>query len=388
MTAPVTYNPFEYHRDPYPLYGRLRDEAPLCHNAALGCWALSRFADVQAAARDWQRFSSAEGNDLDDTYLLWNPGSPESQDPPDHARLRDVVRRHFSPRTIAALELTIRREIAKLLLSYRESGRADLAQELAFPLPFAVICELLGFPETDRQALAALFQTMLERPAGATRVPAPAWEARARLRSYILDAADDRRHRARDDLLSAIVRAEQAKTIDREEIVGLSLILFVAGVTTTTGLISNSLFELATHPRQRSELAGQRGLMPQAIEELLRFEAPIQWLTRIAATDVELHDVTIPAGDRIILIFASANRDERHWQRPDELDFWRTSGRHLAFGDGVHFCLGAPLARLEGRLALEAVLAASPDYELDGPVEPRFSTPSDRGLASLPVAYR
>ena len=119
MTAPVTYNPFEYHRDPYPLYRRLRDEAPLCHNADVGCWTLSRFADVQAAARDWQRFSSAEGNDLDDTYLLWNPGSPESQDPPDHARLRDVVRRHFSPRTIAELELTIRRELAMLLQSYR-----------------------------------------------------------------------------------------------------------------------------------------------------------------------------------------------------------------------------------------------------------------------------
>ena len=385
---PITYNPFAFYSDPYPLYRGLRDEAPLYHNTDLGCWALSRFADVQAAARDWQRFSSAEGNDLDDTFTMWRPGSPESQDPPDHARLRDVVRRHFSPRAIGELELTVRLEIRTLLTSYLETGQADLAKELAFPLPFAVICELLGFPGADRRALADLFQIMMERPEGATSVPATAWEARSHLRTYILDAVAERRRHSSDDLLSTIVNAEQSSRIDREEIVGLSLIIFVAGVTTTTGLISNSLFALANHPDQRTRLARDPGQIADALEELLRFEPPIQWLTRVTSTEVAMHDQVIPAGERVILIFASANRDERYWERPDELDFSRSPVRHLAFGDGIHFCLGAPLARLEGRLALEAILQASPDYEIVGPVEPRFATPSERGLSSLPVASR
>jgi cytochrome P450 len=207
------------------------------------------------------------------------------------------------------------------------------------------------------------------------------------LRSYILEAASERRRRPREDLLSAMVAAERARTIDREEIVGLSLILFVAGVTTTTALIGNSLHALANHPSERAKLVAEPARMSEAVEELLRFESPIQWLTRTTTAPVRLHGCEIPQGGRIVMLFGSANRDERRWQDPDELDLFRSPERHLVFGDGIHFCVGAPLARLEGRLALEAVLATSPDYEVAGPVEPRFATPSERGLASLPLSF-
>jgi cytochrome P450 len=382
------FDPFAYYSDPYPVYRHLRDAAPVFHDADRRFWALSRFDDVQAAARDWQTFSSSHGNDLDDTYELWRPGSPESIDPPDHARLRDVVRRQFTPKAIADLELAIRRKIAALLQPYRDTGRADLVHELAFPLPFAVICELLGFPEEDQPSLRRLYQATMERPPGATSVPDSAWQARAELRAYVLDAAGERRRRPGHDLLSALVAAEQAGAIEPEEIIGLSLIMFVAGVTTTTSLIGNSLLALASSPDQRAKLAAHPESMPDAIEELLRFEPPIQWLTRVTTSPVLLHDVEIPIDSRVVLIFGSANRDERRWERPDELDLFRSARRHLVFGDGIHFCIGAPLARLEGKLALEAVLGISPHYEVAGTVKPRFATPSERGLASLPLAFR
>jgi cytochrome P450 len=382
------FDPFTYYVDPYAVYRRLRDEAPVHRSGQRDCWVLSRFDDVQAAARDWQTFSSALGNDLDDTYKLWRPGSPESIDPPDHGRLRDVVRRQFTPNTIAALEVMIRRKLPTLLRPYREAGQADLVQDLAFPLPFAVICELLGFPEVDGPSLGRLYRTTMERPAEATQVPDEAWVARTQLRSYILEAADERRRHPGRDLLSTMVAAERAGTLDREEIVGLSLILFVAGVTTTTALIGNSLQALANHPEERASLVTAPGHMSAAIEELLRFEAPIQWLTRTTTTTVRLHGCEIPQGGRVVLLFGSANRDERRWEYPDKLDLFRSPERHLAFGDGIHFCIGAPLARLEGRLALEAVLQVSPDYEIVGHVEPRFATPSERGLSTLPLSFR
>ena len=176
------FDPFAYYADPYPVYRRLRDAAPVYRDARRDCWVLSRFDDVEAAARDWQTFSSAHGNDLDDTYELWRPGSPESTDPPDHGRLRDVVRRQFRPKTIAALEVMIRQKLETLLCPYREAGRADLVQDVGFPLPFAVICWLLGFPDADWASLGRMYGTTMSRPAGSTHVPAEAWEARAELR--------------------------------------------------------------------------------------------------------------------------------------------------------------------------------------------------------------
>lgn len=380
------YDPFRYYADPYVIFRRLRDEAPVYHNPDRGFWALSRYEDVYAASQDWTTYSSAHGNDLDDTYTLWRPGSPESVDPPAHDRLRAVVQRHFSPRALQALEPRIRATVDRLLVSYARERSADIATELARPAPFAVICELLGFPAADQAPLSELFDQMFVRGQGGG-VTASAREARAALREYVLAAAAERRRSPRSDLLSSMVAAAQGGSLESEEIVGLSLILFVAGVTTTFSLITNSVYALAEARDQRAALVSDATLMGPALEELLRFQAPIQWLTRVVTSDVSLHGETIPTNSRVVLLFASANRDERRWPEPDRLDFNRPARRNLAFGNGIHFCVGASLARLEARIVVESVLRISPGYSLAGPVAPSTFTGSERGLASLPIAF-
>ena len=382
----LEFDPFRYYENPYLLFRRLRDEAPVYHNRKRGFWALSRYDDVHAASQDWETYSSAHGNDLDDTYTMWRPGSPESLDPPAHDRLRAVVQRQFSPQALRALEPKIRATVDGLLRRYSRERTTDIATELARPVPFAVICELLGFPAVDQARLSGLFDAMFARKRGGG-VTDSAREARSDLREYILAAAADRRRRPREDLLSVMVTAAQSGSLDSEEIVGLSLILFVAGVTTTFSFITNSIYALSEERDQRAALVRNPGLMQAALEELLRFEAPIQWLTRVATSDIPLHGSTIPADARVVLIFASANRDERRWAEPDRLDFARPALRNLAFGNGLHFCLGAALARLEARIVLEAVLKISPEYEVAGPVAPATFTGSERGLAALPVAF-
>jgi cytochrome P450 len=297
-----------------------------------------------------------------------------------------VVQRQFSPGALRALEPRIRDTVDGLLRQYSHERKADIATDLARPVPFAVICELLGFPAVDQAHLSALFDQMFARHRGGG-VTESARQARGALREYIMAAAAERRRRPRADLLSAMVRAERSGSLESEEIVGLSLILFVAGVTTTFSLITNSIYALAAARDQRAALVSNPGLMQSALEELLRFEAPIQWLTRVVTSDVDLHGATIPANSRVVLIFASANRDERRWTEPDRLDFARPALRNLAFGNGIHFCLGASLARLEARIVLGAVLKISPDYEVAGPVAPATFTGSERGLASLPIAF-
>jgi len=382
----LEYDPFQPYADPYSLFRRLRDEAPVYHNRNQEFWALSRYDDVHAASQDWETYSSAEGNDLDDTYTMWRPGSPESLDPPAHDRLRAVVQRQFSPHALRGLEPRIRETVHGLLHRYARERTADIATDLARPVPFAVICELLGFPAVDQASLSSLFDSMFARKEGGG-VTDSAREARAALREYILVEAADRRRRPREDLLSRMVIAEGSGSLAPEEIVGLSLILFVAGVTTTFSLITNSIYALSVERDQRAALVRNPALMQAALEELLRYEAPIQWLTRVATSDIPLYGTTIPADARIVLIFASANRDERRWAEPDRLDFARPALRNLAFGNGIHFCLGASLARLEARIVLESVLRISPEYEVTGPVAPATFTGSERGLAALPIAF-
>ena len=206
------------------------------------------------------------------------------------------------------------------------------------------------------------------------------------MRAYVLAALDERRARPRDDLLGALVRAGQSGALEPAEVASMPVHLFFAGIQTTSALISRSLLLLARHPAQRRLLVDDPSLLPTAIEELLRYESPIQWFARTATQDVALHGEVIPAGARVLLMWGSANRDERRWEDPDRLDIIRPPRRHLAFGDGIHHCLGAPLARLEGRIALEELLPRIPDYELSGPVVPLY-TPGERVLAHLPVVF-
>lgn len=391
MTAhepPVRWDPLTIVDDPYPVFRRMRDEAPLYRDADRGIWAYSRFEDVQAAARDWQTYSSGESNDHDDTYQLFLPaGDVAGVDPPTHTRLRKALRMAFVPSEIRSrLEPEVRRRARRLIDRFADRGHADFAQELARPLPGQMICAWLGFPDEDHPQLLEWFGHMLDRVPGERALPSSALEARDQLRGYIGDAAAVRRDAPQDDLLSLLVEAVRNGAISEDELLGCSMLLFVAGITTTSGLISNSLLHLDRFPDQRELMRREPDRIPVAIEELLRYEAPIQTLLRTTTRDVEAFDALIPAGAHVSLIWASANRDERRWQDPDRLDITRAPERHVAFGEGIHHCIGAPLARLEAKVVFEELFARIPTYAVSGPIR-RITTPTDRALESLPVEF-
>ena len=388
---PVRWDPLLPLDDPYPVYRRLRNEAPIYHDEQRGIWALSRFDDVHAAAKDWESYSSAapgQGNDLDDGAQLFEPaGDLAGNDPPVHVRLRAALRLAFSPSALRVrFEPAVRAKVNELIDGFADAGHADLARDFARPLPGRVMVTWFGFPEEDHEELLAWFGQMLERVPGEAALPPIALAGRDRMREYVLRAADERRHSPREDLMTFLVEANEAGQITRDEIVGSSLLMFMAGITTTSGLLSNSLLHLARFREQRELIRRDPTRIPAAIEELLRFDAPIQVLARTTTRPIEVHGTVVPSGARVCLIWGSANRDERRWPDPDTLDLAREPQRHVAFGEGIHHCLGAPLARLEGRIALEELLKRIPDYEVSGPIV-RIRTPADRALERLPVAF-
>jgi cytochrome P450 len=387
----TAWNPLLALDDPYPAYRRLRDEAPLYHDERLDLWAFSRFDDVQAASKDWETFSSSVGgfgNDIDDTYQLFLPaGDLAGVDPPLHTRLRGALRLAFSPSALRGrFEPIVRDKVVELIEGFVGAGRADFAHDLARPLPGTTMFSWFGFPEEDHPQLLAWFGDMLERDPGERALPDRALAGRDRMRAYMQAAAAERRATPREDLMSFLVKANEAGEISADEVLGSSMLLFVAGITTTSGLISNSLLHLARFPDQLALVRDDPSVMPAAIEELLRYDAPIQALARTATRAVESHDAVIPEGARVALLWASANRDERRWADPDRLDVTRDPQRHVSFGEGIHHCLGAPLARLEARIVFEELFRRIPEYAVAGPIV-RIKTPTDRGLESLPVEF-
>ena len=392
MDAPdIRYDPLDLEGDPYPAYRRLRDATPVYAGVTQGVpfWAVTRFDDVQAAARDWETFSSGAGNDLDDTGLLFGAeGELTSADPPLHTRLRAAVKKEFGTGAVRIrLEQTVRDTTRKLLAGLREHDVVDLARDLAYPLPASVMCGWLGFPAPDHARLARWHTLMVERAPGRVGLTDQGLRAGAEMRAYVREALRRRSGAEADDLLSVLADATAAGSLTEDEAVGGAMLLFVAGISTTNALISSSFLHLSRFDDQLRLLRRSPELIPQAVEELLRFDAPFQWFTRVAARDTAIRGVPIPAGGRVVLVWGSANRDERRWPQPDELVVNRKRQRHVSFGEGIHHCLGAPLARMEARLVLEQVLPVLADYQPTGVIERRF-TPSERTIVSLPLAVR
>lgn len=381
-----TYDPYceAVHADPYPFYRRLRDEHPVYSMPRYGLWALSRYDDILAASRDLETFSNASGVDFDRPAQLFGPGNMLDSDPPRHDALRAVVRASFTAKAIAVLEAEIYDTVNGLLRPYGPGAQVDLGQALAWSLPVLTITSMLGLPAEDLPILSRWLQQMGERPPGSDQVPPAGVVAAVEMRSYLAEQLRARRKRPVADLLSHIAHAAIEDGESHEEGVGLSFLLFAAGSETTASLLSSSIVTLAGHPEQRAALVHEPERLPAAIEELIRYEAPVQVLSRVTTRAAIVQDCEIPEGARVLFLYGSANRDPRRFPMPDKFDISRKAIRHLGFGNGIHFCLGSHLARLEARVALSALLRRFPEYELSAPPT-RHHSHVGRGLNTVPV---
>lgn len=381
------YDPFDglLTGHPYPTYAVLRAEAPLYRSERHGFWALSRYEDVRAVQRDWRTFSTAEGVDIDNTGSQYGSGDFLEEDPPRHDVLRAIVREHFVPKRVReAWSGPIRDEVRQLFAAMRERERVDLAADLAWPLPVTVGTTLLGIPREDRSLLLGLQRRLAERTPGTRDMPAAAREAAGELRAYFSELIEARRKRPEPDIVSAIACARPDDAPIGDDAVGMLFLLFVASMETTASSIANAVDLFARHREQWHALAANPDLVDRAVEEVLRFEAPVQVTRRVTTGVATVRGETLPRGAEVFLVLAAANRDERRYERPDDFDIERKPLRHLAFGEGIHHCLGAPLARLELRLVLEEMLRSGTVFERDGPAR-RLASHFIRGFSVLPA---
>jgi cytochrome P450 len=370
----------------------LRDLAPVHFLPERGVWSISRFADVQDASRNWGAFSSVDGTDLDDFGLLAGSGTVGrgvfiDADPPQHDVLRNLVRHAFLPNAVKELAVDVRRRIGDAVSSVAGAGEVDAIAHLIIPIAVGTIAALLGVPKSDEPEVARLIRLIERREPGSLEIPVAAREALHYLGEYTLGLARARRLAPRSDLISAVAAARIGdKPLADDEIAGIGNLMFIAGTETTISLLGSMLVLLFEHPDQRE--LGRCGEVDSTavIEEVLRFESPVQWLARTATCDTRRHGVTIPEGGRVVLLHGSANRDERRYSDPDRFNIQRTHLRNVAFGDGIHHCLGAPIARMEARLFLESLFACAPNYELAGP-RVREHTQSTRSYAELRATF-
>ncbi len=391
MAAPLVYDPFDYalHEDPYPIYRRLRDEAPAYRNERLGFWVLSRHADVKAAFHDTATFSNRNGVSLDPD--AFSPDAERSasflaMDPPRHDRLRALVSRGFTPRRVAALEPRVREIAVEHLEPAVARGRWDAIEDLAGKLPMDVISELLGVPRTDRAQLRTWADTVVHREESVAGRPPAAAAAAREMMGYFTRMIAERRARPGSDLTSDLLVAEiDGDRLTDGEIMGFLFLMIIAGSETTTKLIGNALYWLWRNPSERARVEADPTLIPRWVEETLRYDNSTQALGRTATHDLELHGRRLRAGDWVVLIVGAANRDERVFAEPDRYDLLRDTTDSLAFGYGTHFCLGASLARLEGRVVLEEIWRRLPDYQIDAASSTRVHSVNVRGFAKLHI---
>lgn len=387
----LTYNPFDPDviNDPYPVYAELREHAPAYWAEESNCWVLSRYDDINAALVDPTTYSSASGIfptppgvDLTEMFLPMLIMT----DPPRHTELRHLVSKAFTARRIAGLEVHIQTVVDDLLTHTPDSDMWDFVSGFAGPLPAIVIADLLGVPREDRDRFRAWSTTLIQ--SNPTRGGfGPGLDAAAALYEYFSAFLTDRRAHPQDDLMTALVQAEvDGEHLSEEELLGFCLLLLVAGHETTTNLLSNAAVLLGQHPASREELANDPDLVPGAVEELLRFDSPVQGLARTLTRQVDLHGRSMGAGDTVLLLFGSANRDSRAFPDADNFDIHRHPERQVAFGRGIHFCLGAALARMETRIALSALLN-NPNFHWEADLcnAQRLHSGPIRGFASLPV---
>ncbi len=394
------YDPFspEFQADPFTVYKWMRDEAPVYHSERWNWWALSRWEDVRAAALDPDTFLSYEGIDLDATATdQAGPGFLPNLDNPRHDEVRGVVQPPLVPRRVNAYEGMVRDVVVRLVDAFRDRGTADLAQELAWPMPNEVFFDVFGLPKADeegRENLQRWIHELKDRNPGEFDLTPVARAATAGINEYFVRLLNERRRDPRSDLISHVAQASiggvpfaEAEITPESEVMGLMRVLFLGGVESTAGLTASAFKLLAEHPDQRRLLLDDPSLIPAAVEEAVRWSTPLQHAGRTTSREVTLHGVKIPAGGRIVLVYGSANRDERQFEDPDDFRLDRGTFRHLGFGEGLHGCLGAPLARLELKVALQEALPALGQYEVASEAVRYRTTPNMYVWNNLPVRF-
>lgn len=408
-TQPIVFNPLDpaFRADPYPIYRRLLAEDPV-HQTVFGVRAFARWEDCRAILHDHAHFSSDDRNSpsfgVEQTAfstLLAEEGMDVSlddrpflfMDPPDHTRLRRLVNLGFTPRTVEALRPRIQQIVDELLDDIADKGEAELIEALAYPLPVRVICEMLGVPSEDVhefQGWSQVLASSLDPDIGI--VPEDQMRLRAKAvvesREYFRGLVEKRRADPRDDILSALIAAgEDGDKLAEHELLSTCSLILIAGHETTVNLIGNGVLQLLRHPDQLARFRDRPDLTANAIEELLRFDPPVQFDGRVCIQDTEIGGAQVKAGEFVMQLLGAANRDPEKFPDPNTFDIERDTSGHLAFGYGIHFCLGAPLARIEGQVALRSLFDRFPALRLetDEPVyKPQITI---RGLAALPVSW-
>jgi cytochrome P450 len=383
--------------DPYPYYARLRSADPVHWEDQAGGWVLTRYADIVTVLRNPDASSeraTASQQRVNPEFKAFDElrsFAMLNSDPPRHTRLRLLVNKAFTPKTVDGLAPFIRSFVDEALSAAKARGRMDVMADLAFPLPATVIAEMLGVPPEDRvrfkqwsdDSSAAVGNVPSNLSPEVLRKSVAAMEA---LNGYFRTIIAQRRARPRNDLISALVKAhEEGDRLSDEELLANCRLLLNAGHETTTNLIGNGTLALLNHPDQLKRLRDDPTLMPSAVEELLRYDSPVQFTNRILKANMEIGGKVLRAGQIVLLVLGAANRDPEEFPDPDRLDVGRQDNKHIAFGLGPHFCLGAPLARLEGRIVFEALIHGAPGIHLDGPPPRHRQNFNLRGLESLPV---
>ena len=394
--ADLYYDPYDYDidADPHPVWKRLRDEAPLYRNDRYDFYALSRFADVHEASLDVETFSSAKGTVLelmDHGQEIYPFPMMIFRDPPEHTQLRKLVSRAFSPRRIAALEDQIRQLTTGYLDEFVGAGGFDYVADFGAKLPMMVIGAMLGVPAEDRDAIRVWTDESLHREPGETDVSERMQEVHQNLWGYFTRYIAERRATPRDDMMTDLLEAEltredgSTRRLDDGEVLAFIGLLSGAGNETVARLLGWTGATLARFPAERRKLVRNPGLIPNCVEELLRYEAPSPVQARWVTRDTTWYGTVVPRGSRMVLLTGSAGRDEREYPDPDRFDVDRGIERHVTFGFGIHFCLGASLARMEGRIAIEETLKRFPGWNVRFDDAEMVHTSTVRGWARLPI---
>lgn len=386
--APIIYNPFdpEVHADPYPHYRELREQDPV-HRSEVDLWVFTRYDDIATLLRDSRlghevtQGVAGEGGSADWESMLF-------RDPPAHSRLRLPVSKAFTPRVLESLRTRIYKIVDDTLGVARQNGTMDVIGDLAFPLPATVISEMLGLPVEDHQQCRrwAASATRSLDPLADDRIMDEIFVSLIEFREYLSEQVERRRSHPGDDLVTALIAAEeQGERLSHEELISTLLLLFTAGHETVTNLIGNGLLALLRNPDQLRRLKEDPGLIRPGIEELLRYDSPVQFVIRIVKEPMTVRGQDFVRGDAMLLVVGAGNRDPEQYADPDSLDVGRKDIKHLSFGGGIHFCLGSMLARMEAQAVFEGLITQLPEIELavdDLKWRPHINL---RGLESLPI---